>query len=163
MLLKIVIFSPADSGDKLLRFLRDLRESKMSLYLFPEQFFHYFCSVFENVFDAFSEKEAVSDGPKETERKHVINLVVHIGAGGRCHKGMLVMPELVRAEALLVDEVMAGYHIGNFGHPFHTDAQKRRECIRDDLPGIHVFSVFFVGGHREIHVRGRDLLQIIGR
>lgn len=92
-----------------------------------------------------------------------MNLVVHVGAIGSGHEGMFVMPELVWAEALFVDEVMAGDDVGNFGHPFHTDPEERREGIGDDLPGIHALPVLFVGGHREIHVVRRDLLQIIRR
>lgn len=105
----------------------------------------------------------MGDGSEKAEGEHVIDLVVHIGAGGSGGEGMFVMPELVRTEALLVDKVMAGEHMGNFRHPLYPDAEKGGECIGDDLPGVHAFPVFFVGGHRKIHISGRDLLQIIRR
>lgn len=47
-------------------------------------------------------------------------------------KMMLVMPETKRPVALLVDEEMGSFHLGNFGHPRNGDAGKRTYLLGND-------------------------------
>lgn len=161
MVFKAVIFSLADPAgfwDKRLSFLR----KSIGVLSLPKQFFHYFCPVFKDLLDAFPHKEAMGYGSQETKGDHIIDLIVHLGTGGRFHKGVFVMPKFIRAKTLLIHKIMSFLHMRDLRHPLHPDAQDRGKGIGDDLPGIHGFSILFVGSYHKVHVLRCDLLQIIG-
>lgn len=90
--------------------------------------------------------------------RHVIN---HVDAAGRGYEPVLVVPEPVGAEALLIDEELALTHVGDLGEPPRPDSGQNADAILDHLAGKHAGRE--VADDLEAHAGGRERVEIARR
>ena len=89
-----------------------------------------------------------------------MNQIMYFDSAGHLPKAVLVVPETIRSEALLVNKEIRPVDMGYLGCPVDSHSQKRSHGIGDDLSGIST-----VLGRRcdaEVHVRRCYFNQIAG-
>src|SRR5512143_2823581 len=72
------------------------------------------------------------------ERNGVVDEVLHFDAPFHLPEVVLVVPEPVRSEPLLVDEQRRLPHVGDLRDPPHRDPRDRADAVRDDHAGVHL-------------------------
>lgn len=98
---------------------------------------------------------------KNPKRRAVGDDVRHADAAVDLFQSVLVMPNGIRTEALLVDEELAWLYLGDLRDPVSFDTRKRVDVVTDDLTGIGVLPID-LGFDLKTHGLGGDLLQILG-
>ena len=79
----------------------------------------------------------MGDIPKRTEGQGVMHQVMDLGSPSDFFKNMLVVPEPVRAQALVVYEKFGLFHVSYFRNPLHGQAEKGRDRVSQDEAGIY--------------------------
>jgi hypothetical protein len=76
--------------------------------------------------------------PQKAERKQIVDQVPNLHAPRNLPEMVLVVPEAIRAEALLVDKEVWFPAVCDFSHPGERQTQKGTHRVGDDHAGIHV-------------------------
>lgn len=96
--------------------------------------------MLEDVLKFAFDEYGVGDGAARAKGEGIVNEVVHHHATFNRLEGMEVMPELIRAEALLIDKRSTFFDMFDLGDPGHLDQRGDTNAIRDDLSFIHPFT-----------------------
>ena len=86
--------------------------------------------------------------------------VGHFHAAGNGSETVLVVPETIWADALLVDKKGARLYVGYFRHPEQWDVKQRPHGVSDNLTGVYFFQMRGIGSDVKAHIFGRYFGQI---
>jgi len=84
-----------------------------------------------------SDESAAEHPSRRTEGEGVMHEVFHRGSSFHLAEVVLVMPEPVRAETLLVHEQPGLQHVRDFRYPADRDAGINPDGVRHDHPRVH--------------------------
>jgi len=117
-------------------------------HLFPEA----------KYFREFFSDDRQHDPAHGVEREGIMDHVGHFNAPGNLPEEVLVVPESVRTDALLIDEEFMFFNLADLGDPGYGDPKHGPDYVSDDLPGVHLRPG--IGGDLKSHGRRGDLLKV---
>ena len=99
--------------------------------------------------------------PQNPKGQGIVHPIEHAYAMFRGLKEMLVVPNSVRANALLIHEVLLVFHVGDLCGPFHTDTKQGRNTVVNEKTFIH--ALWHGAKDFKAQVFRRDFGQIVRR
>ena len=115
---------------------------------YAEAFFKCFIAVIENLVQAATDSNNVSNAPKQAERQAVVHEVYGFYTIFYLAEMVLVMPETIRAESLLIYEKMWRVGVGYLRYPAYLFAKRRTNSVGDD--GTRVYDIGYLVCHLEV-------------
>ncbi len=103
----------------------------------PERIFEKLPPEGEYTFKLPSDEPTAEHPSRRAEGEGIMHEVFHRGSSFHLAEVVLVMPETVGTETLLVHEQVRLPDMGDLGHPADRDPKQRPDRVRDDHPWNH--------------------------
>ena len=91
-----------------------------------------------------------------------MNQVAHFNTAFYCSEKMLMMPEGVRSEALLINKVSLLLHMGYFSYPMHGYQTEQADAVTDHHARVHAIAGAEAGKDFEAELGRGDAVEIGG-
>ena len=111
----------------------------MAVLLSAENLRHRLVAESENLLQLRLNEKRANQFPERAEREDVVNAIAHLGAPAfQRAKSVLVIPQRVRPDALLIHKMPRLLDVRDFHEPGERDAEKRAHAILDHHAGMHL-------------------------